>query len=593
MRIILNALLGAGSLCANFIPPAQDALLFRQDALPLDTSRQKQLSGDLIALASRPAATESTAERRATSQLLALASNLDPQAKAPRNLAEIYASEDEGIEFLTKVVLEAPLRRISETALFLLEDPSEAEHLAIAQLFLDPLATIAPELEILQNRPSASESDRWQRVVAPLDSFATRREPTPTVIEKEAMPEPPLTETEPPAEDLLEAEPFDGTLAMPIFTGGTSKTAIRIVDPQMPRLRLQAKLTNNARIKSPFLRNSGPLAATHSIVRKNLDRLHGEKNAARLQGQYTLQSGNLISRNADTLAFPVALLSEGLFQGKMPLENLVVLGSLSEDGRIRAPQYSWEFLQIFLTSESEQPRRLLIAPEMIPLLEAFLIEQKEDFFFDYDIFAVSTLEEAINLAFEGLEPPQTAAALQKFQEIREVGQGKRTAVFVANTHVLSRLQEVIDQEPRLISASLLHQKGSGDFPAHYPQEVLASLLDAALLPLTRIPYLQPQHLQPEELNQIHSQCRALLDPLARNVALSERESYDNALDLANRVRTLARAKARLNKEGNGGFHQSLFFNTHRTIQEDYYQLASRLTQLRGLESPKNPRPAAK
>lgn len=599
LLLLLATLAGTHLLCAQFVPPARDVLLFRRDALALDNNRQKLLAQDLIALATRPTAVEGTANRRATAQLLALAQNLDPSSNAPRNLARLFTN-DEAEELIAEDDLEGPLQNLSSMALYLLETPDKPEHQEIAQLLLDPIATIAPDLTVVLARPSSEESERWSHVVAPLEKFVTKRRaptPTPDTDEEDEMQtgaqadewsNGPSAKENTEDETLLKVAPFSGALTVPVFAGPRSRSALVTTQGKLLALRFKGQLEENGNLSS----FGSPDARHLETLLANLSKSYLPQNASRVSGRYRFTESVAARRNDDILTFPMTLLAEGLLSERQPLENLIVLGNLTDEGRINAPRFPWPFLQILLANEKKESSRLLVSAQLVPLLETFLTHQKEDCFFDYDIFAVETLEEAATLAFVGSTPAATAQALEKFQEIRQVGEGKKTSVFVANTHVMSRLDEVIALEPRFLSATLLRKRGKGDYPTKYSSEVLANLLQASLMPLTRLPYQSSRDLNSEELNQIHSECRAHLDPLARNVALSDRETYDQAIDLANRIRTLARAKARLDEEeysGEDSFNTSLFFDTFQAIQLEYYELASKTARFLGQEPPAHPR----
>lgn len=589
MKTILLLLATAGTLLGCFIPPTENAQLFRRDALKLDTNRQILLSKDLLTLATRPTALANTAQRRATAQLLALAANFDPDSKTPRRIAKRFAAPYE--DQATSVVdYNEPLENISRVVLYLLEDSQEKEHFAIAQLLLDPLATIAPDQGIVSARPSTKGSPRWYRAIAPLESFATpKKEPSPEIPKKEMATDSPIKT---PEETFKKVADFKGAISIPLFLHENSNGKNNI-HARLQALTFDAKLKEQpGQISRPFKLNSQILPNIIQRVQTNLHRKHDSQIVAGVQGKFHLNKAGYTDRNGLILALPMTILTEGLLSERQPIDNLVILGELTESGAIKAPEFPWQFLEILLASKSDEPRRLLVSPEIKPLLLSFLTQQNEDFFFQFDIFAVSTLDEAYELAFEGATPEKTTQAFTQFQEIRQVGAGKSTTAFVSNPHVIARLAEVEKTEPRYLSATLLKARGTGEYPQQHSTPALAAILQSALMPLAQIPYSRSRDLESDSLESIHKQCRANLDPLARHIAISDRKMYDNALDLANRVRTLARAKSRHDKEGHTGsdsFHLSLFFNTFKAIQEEYYELAKKTSTLLGQKPPTDPR----
>ena len=595
MKILCLLLATANVLCACFIPPAEDVLLFRRDALKLDDNRQQILASNLVTLANRPDALIDSAQQRASAQLLALAASFAPDSKAPGNVAQSLLTRTDEEDF-RPADLVGPLENISHTLLYLLEDPTKKEHFAVAQLILDPLVTVAPNLSIISARPNAEESSRWQGAVAPPASFVT---PPPSSDPPE-MPAQPTTpeETKPmPAETAEKPFPkvadFKGSLSVPLFLSTRNEDQLTEPQPTLATLTFDGKLTEGAGdILVPSGTNSDLLAQSLDTARRALRHNHGPRVLASMKGSFSFGKEIYRSRSGQLLALPMAILAEGLLSERKPLDNLIVLGDLKKDGTIEAPAISWQFLQILLANESDQPRRLLLAPQLKPLLLSILTERKEDFFFRFDIFEVATLEEAFALSFEEAAPEKTREAIAKFDEIRRVGANKSTSVFVSNAHVLARLAEVEEIEPRYLSASLLKIRGSGEQPQDHSTKQLATILQSSLMPLSRIPYTGPRNQKADSLEKIHEECRAELDVTARYVAMGDRELYDDALDLANRVRTLARAKTRLDAESfptDDSFRQSLYFSTFKAIQEEYVNFATEIATILGQEPPIDPR----
>ncbi len=170
MRLLLLILLTTSTLRADFIPPTRGLVLFRRDALELDADRQLLLAQNLLILARRANALENPAQRRATAQCLALALSLNPNAKATRKLALSF-QKNPTQNPLFPTDHEFPLRHLVKVILFLLADPSNAEHREIAQLIIDPLTVIVPDHDIILARPKADESPRWENMIAPLNAF--------------------------------------------------------------------------------------------------------------------------------------------------------------------------------------------------------------------------------------------------------------------------------------------------------------------------------------------------------------------------------------------------------------------------------------
>ena len=598
MKILCLLLATSSTLLACFIPPAEDVLLFRRDALELDANRQQLLANDLITLADRPTALADSAQRRASAQLLALGSNLAPDSKAPVNVAKgLLARGDE--DLLSSIDYEALLEDISRTILYLLQDPAKKEHFAVAQLILDPLAIVAPELGIISARPSTEESPRWGRAVAPRAKFVTRRKATPPSDETKAPTEEAPSGDEsnmlqqPEEAPFPKVADFNDSLQVPLFLSSRYEGDLSEPSPTLATLTFMGKLKKeHGKIHPPKGTNSELLLESIATAKASLRGTRKSRILEGIHGSFSIGEKEIRSRSGQILALPMAILEEGLLSERKPLDDLIVLGELKKDGTIQAPEMPWQFLRILLTNQSNEPRRLLLAPQIKPLLLAILTERNEDFFFRFDVFEVATLEEAFALSFEEAAPEKTQEAIAKFEEIRRVGANKSTSVFVSNAHVLARLDEVEEIEPRLLSASLLKIRGSGTHPQHHSTKQLATILQSALMPLAGTPYRNPRFLKPASLEKIHEECRPGLDATARFVAMSDRKLYDDALDLANRVRTLARAKTRFDEENfpsDETYRQSLFLGTFKAMQEEYVNLATEIATILGQEPPVDPR----
>lgn len=593
MKVLLPLIASAGSILGCYLPPVEGVQLFRRDVLPLDSNRQILLAKDLLALAARPDALEDASQRRATAQLLALASNLDPSSATPSNLNRTFAAGEED-DIVASSDMGSALDNLSTVLVYLLGDDATREQKIIAELMLDPLAVVAPDLNIVSARQSGGESPRWHRVIAPMEKFEEQPEvDLPPPVEPEmANPGEEATEEETAKDELLQVADFQGEIIVPAILGERISNKEYLVHERLQPLTLIARLQKEqGKVDFPVGRDSKTLPPVRALVKENLERRYSPETIKRIQANFRLGKVDYLDRNGLTLALPMIILAEGFLSERQPLGNLVVLGALDSEGQIKAPKSPWQFLDLLLSNPSESPRRILISHELGPQMEALLTRQQEDFFFDNDVFQVKTLDDVFELAFEGAESEAARSALEQFAEIRRVGASKTTSVFVANPHVLARLGEARRTDPRMLSASLLEMRGSSNQPLNHSTEVLASLLQSALLPMSKLPYANSRHLEASKLEQIHSDCREALDPIARNVSLGDRKLYDQGLDLANRIRTLARAKERYDKEefpSNESFHVSLFYSTFQAIQKEYFDFASEVAIILKQEPPADP-----
>ena len=601
MKILLLLLATTGTVLGCYLPPAEGVFLFRRDTLPIDSNRQILLSRDLTTLATQPTTMDTAENRRATAQLLALAANFDPSSKGPAALNAVFAKPDHNPEAFATYEFEGALNNISKTIDFLLTKPNNKKNLEIAQLLIDPFVHISPDLDFIAARPYAKESARWRGVVAPLASLQQKIPepappiPAPSIPEK--MPEEDSQENEAEKNNptfAFDEKKFNGSLFVPVFVGFQKEgQPNRASKETLLPLTVQSELSHQ-KANSPELNFSDQELSQKisQLVKANVTRRHGNELANHFRGKASFSKAIYEKRNHLNIALPIAILCEGLFTEDAPVDKLCILGNLEASGQIKEPRYASQLIEILSKSGTQQPRRLIVSSKLVPYFESLLIQQKEDFFFHYDVFAVETLDEAIALSFPSAHPEQTKAALEKFAEIRRVGKDKATSVFAANPHVLSRLAEVQKLEPRYLSASLLYLRGSNKQPSNHSSLVLASLIQSALFPLSKVPYnSNPDNLQVKALENIHKKCRANLDPIEKKVALKDREIYREALDLSNQIRSMARLKTRHEKEADWAKkqeHLSLLRETFKSAQSDYYQLATELSVILGEAAPPNP-----
>ena len=579
MKILLLLLVTTSTLLGCYLPPAEEVAVFRRDTLPLDSNRQILLSQDLLALATRPTAMVTAADRRATSQLIALASTLDPNSKAPANLNQSYSNQSEDSAIFANSETEGALNNISQIATFLLKKPTNPQNQKLAQLLLDPLIVIAPDRDIISARPHAKESPRWRQIVPPLTKFEQPAPPIATNPEKEkpsVTPSPEPTLEKPNHQpDLPQIAPFDGSILTPCFLGKTTKVTT------LCSLQFKGSLTPEpSQITSPFLSKNKFRNKITETVNDNLAKRHSQKIIAHTQGLFELKGQDFHEHNRLNIALPMAILAEGLLSEQQPLQDLTVFGILTENGTIKAPRNAAQFMETLPLERGRKPRRLLVSPKLRPLLESFIVLHQEDFFFAYDVFEVSTLDEALTLSFEGSEPEHIKEAIAQFEEIRRVGSGKETSIFVSNPHVMKRLINVCSLEERFLSASFLKMRGDNKQPSKHSSQALTSFIENALSPLSQLFKINAKNLETATLEKIHRECRQKLDPLEKDVALRDLDLYREALDLTNRVRTLARLKTRTEKdEFNYSTNTLKMQNSLHTIKEGYLQLQSKIEKI--------------
>ena len=603
MKTILILLATVGTTLGQYVPPTEDVPIFRRDTLLLDSYQQELLAQNLYRLATRSTALSTPKHRRATAQLLALVTTITPQSKGPANLNRSFASDEVDSSLLIGSQFESVFENVSKITRHLLESEDQANR-ELAHLLLDPFTVIAPQLEIFKTHPSPGESPKWNRAIAPLAAFKelppppaipnTETKATSEENSENISPEQPQNPPEKPKPP-IEVGDYAGSISFPALIPRASGKNT----PKRPTLALLhfsgSVKANEGKIQSPLSSNPPLQTQVYSTLKSNLNREGYREVMPHIHGKFEIPEGSYHPLNKEDIALPMAILAQSLLNKKKLHPKLIVLGNLEADGKITIPSRPIEALETLQKrAKSSKPKRLLVSSELRPYLESILVQHNEEFFFAYDIFAVSTLEEALSLSFTDSDTAQISSALIKFQEIRDVGQDKKTSVFVANPHVLTRLNEVRKLDSRFLSPTLLQLRGMNKQPLHHSQLVLASLLKNSLEPLSKLSYGQQIDTSSESLTETHKICRERIDKIGNEVASQDRILYDKTINLINKARTLSRAKEK-HEKGNinlwdkNEYRRSAFRSTIRSIQEDYYNTATEIAEILGESPPEQPK----
>jgi len=160
---------------ARFLRPNENQALLRRDLLPLETDIIRALSQHLATLAAVPLSTENAAHNRALAQLLALSLQLNPVNQQARRLLKQHQRGIEPPHF-TKEQSNKSQEKVQEIARWLLSPSSGLTGRQLAQLIIDPLRALHPELPVCQKIKPEGEAERWQNVVPPITAFMIRNQ---------------------------------------------------------------------------------------------------------------------------------------------------------------------------------------------------------------------------------------------------------------------------------------------------------------------------------------------------------------------------------------------------------------------------------
>lgn len=597
VRSILILFLAIGGLQGEFVAPSEVAPVIHREQVPLDVDRMSELASDLVSLAARAAVdaeadpSGGAARWRASAQLIVLAERLDAASGKTRRLRKMLVKGEDPSRLAGDGSKES-LRILPAALTFMVGQSKKGEEQPFLQYLLDPLAIVLPGEESLSHRQAEGEEERWAGIVPPVAAYQPIPKETPAnelasreeeVMEQE---EEPVTE-----EENARIEPFTGGLIFPAFLSyetaeGGTETRAKLANLS---LTLQSGTGNKPEIEVPDQKGKQVLKDGTKVMLTAMKRRHQEALVNSLKGQLAFEGGGgYLSRNQKNHLLPLAALTEAALTNAAVRPDTLVLGHLQPDGSLIAPVSPWQFVEMLLRKQEGAPKRIVASRELLPYFRSLLTMHEEGFFMENDVFLVERFDEALPYLLEGSDKDETIEALAQMAEIRRVGEEKRVSVFVANSHVLARLDALQELEPNYLSPRMLALRGHNKQPLQLSPEVLASQLEFCIQPMAGLPDQKARDVGRSLLEDTHEKCRAAIDPLAKYVALNERDLYEETLALINRLRTAARARGRLGEEewhNSEMFDSSSYAKTFASMKEEYTLVRLKLAARTGSSVP--------
>jgi hypothetical protein len=576
-------LLAASPSSARFISP-HDNPPFRRDQLPIDVETMKQLSSQLTTL-SLTLDPHDPSQQRSAAQFLAIAQALDPINRSAQDAIERFAKErplpTPNASDIT--VAKSKAWRIQS---WLASEEAGADAASLAQCLGDVLSRVDPE------HPSAktyqNEQGSWANWVASADEFRPQAAP-PAEIAAIPAPVPGMEQAPAPSAPTEPAPANPATFALkessiltPLYLldakGENSFLKLTQVllkcriDEQFPDFRYDLKDVDPERMR-PMLR-----AINHATVPWLKKHTPGLPTGGVVGLSLFTQNGYPIQRNGENLSAAAAVLAHAALSGQEGTG--IVLGIVQQDGKLALPTDGWSMIRMLA---SAPPSRIIMPRSAAELLPGLLTLDELGFFMKHDIFLADHIDELI--AFSLKKPdPSTANTLIAFQSIR----AKATpsiGPFVANPHVRARLEAIAKDSPKFASTQFLLMQSNGKRPSHLPTKVTAHELRRAVAPLNKIIIEvnkgNRQNWQSSRLMEAHDASRKILDPLDRLIASHDRQLYNQALDLANTSRTLARAMKKVGpmSNGTGNFHDKLLNESLKALNNGLPELDNKLNKI--------------
>ncbi len=540
MRFLLLFLLLALPLpAAVFVPPEDTKPLFRRDLLPIDTDTMRALSSQLTALARRDPA-DNGLQLRATAQLLAIATRLDPTNRPARELGRRLAAGEAPLG-PPNLDLNLALGRSWHIVDWLLEPEAGPEGRRLGQQLLDALRVLDPRHPHSKRHDADGEAARWSGIVAELSRFNDLPPADP--------PKPPTRNSDPPPPPAPPPEPPPPPVKRPpiLMRQGSVRTPLYLYDQDFKQHLLIAPIamdvltsedpgpltfTLSPEFKSPLLDSA------REKVRRSLERTWPNLPGRSLA---VLESGGrrYASRNATAISGPASLLLHAALAGKTLRSDVVFVGDLHDDGALTRPRWSWDYLRALRKGEGG---RLLVPPDLQAELRALIALESSGFYLKWEVLVVSSLDVALSLASVGGDPEGLAAASATFAEVRRVAEGKDVGQLCVNSHVRKRLGEIQGKAPFHSSASLLLLQGSGQRPNHVEREVAARILRSGVEPLAYLTRAPLSSLSPQRIDAAAASARSEIDRFAKFFDPRDAALHQEAVQLSGLARALARGK---------------------------------------------------
>lgn len=538
----------------------------RRDQLQIDVDTMGQLSRQLVVLAQEKAGRngEEAEGLRTTAQLLALAQFLAPGDKEALKLEETLANR-ELPELPPEDRVQRALERTRNVHRWLSLDQAGPASQSFAALLGDAVRS----LDSGHGEGSAPLAESsWQGWVAPLAAFAKSAEPEPEPDPGEATPEP----VPPPPPDQVKLALRDVQVRSPLYiqTGnGEDASEVKLVPVQL-RARQGEGESRHYEIDVDMreARDRDRKAVqrlSDFLAKRNPNGPRDCKGEVRINGRKEYDA----FRNHTAISGPLVVAMDATLKGKAPANDLIVLASVEEDGKLTMPKRGWDLLRQL---RAEGSGRLVVPKDAEDMLRTVLVLEDPGFFLRYEVWYAATVEELLERS-TGTLSGSNEEARQKFAEIRKVAEGKATGSFVANRFVRERLAEVRRLAPDLASATMLEIQGAGQRPTKFTAGMLAREMLVHLRPLAKVTKENEWNVDANGLDRTHEATRRALDALAPYVDSNERAILTAAVDCVNKLRTIAR-DSRSNREGSNqddirdglsGFRRDLE-NVYKQIQ---------------------------
>ncbi len=523
-------------LCAgNFVAPAEGPVAFRRDKIPLDADTMAGLSKQLVTLA-RGLDGETSVNRRAAAQMLALATALDPGNTEARNVISQLQKE----KYRPHPEAEPLEKSRSGVWQYLswLETPEAGSQAhALAACLSDVMVVSDPNHPRAQAVLAKGERGAWKGWIAEVADFEK------VVIPEIAAPEDPEPhEVEVAGSGIL----LEKAQVSTVMWAKSTKEEGALWEQKVAPLQMTAKVRKSQDGKpTPFSISIGPQGgegALQELSAMLVELLKTQHSAlpegARIMISSSESSLQISPTRRQSISAAAAVLADAAVSGREP--DATILGVVDETGAFKLPTGFWGQLQAL---GSGTGRRLILPAAAAEFLPCMLALERPQLFLDHEILLASNFQELVALSAK--EPDEAMAkTLASFREIREKAGTQPLGQYVANSFVRRRLVDIVQTAPYHFSAKMLAIQGAGNRPTYVTRPVLAAELQRAIAPMEWMMKRGTSHLNPLELERLgttYDLCREQVDRLIRYASKDDRPLVDSVADMVIEIRTMDRA----------------------------------------------------
>jgi hypothetical protein len=542
--VVMHPLAGA----AVYVPPQEDGLILRRDLVLLDEGSMRGLASDLAELAAGIAAEPTPQSLRAASQMVALGSFLDSGHKQIKALNS-ELSEKRTPKASDDTALARAKRRVQDIVTWLETEQAGPGGKAFAAYLKDPLA--------VANDPDAVAKDdslaRWKGIVAPPQAFedpkqATAAPPDLASPTTDDSPKPPVPGQQHPGAAELKLETVAVHAPFLAWDSENGRFAAVVANVKATVKHNPEAQGFNFRFPTDGLSDyTSLLRAMRRGPQKPLAigavaAIHG-KLPEPVQAQLSVgDHQKYVDDNIEILHGAAAVLMEASLSGIEPRKDVTIIGYPDENGKWRSPRRMWERLKTY-EEVSEDGGILVVPTDSVPVLEAFLVFEKPEFFMKRQVILAGSFAEVIEIVQSSGDDGWLAQASENFSQIQKANTAGTSGlgIYLANRHVRDRLQELRTQAPRHASAALLLVQGSGLRPFKVSRKVAAEELRARMAPVTYASgYNSSEFPDQEALQSMLDRARPALEEFLPKISSDERPLYEEAAAILTSVKALIR-----------------------------------------------------